>query len=153
MSNQREKGGYDASRQSDTGSYQDIMSEVISSLRESIDIAVKAGVPFENTIIDPGIGFGKKWQQNLEVINRLEELRVLGRPVLVGPSRKSFIGIILALSADERVEGTAAAVALSVARGADIVRVHDVRQMVRVCKVADAIVRGNFSPESFGRRP
>ncbi len=144
MSNQREKGGYDSSHQSDTGGYQDIVSEVSLSLTESIDIALKAGVPIENIIVDPGIGFGKKWQQNLELINRLGELKVLGRPVLVGPSRKSFIGIILELPADERVEGTAAAVALSIARGADIVRVHDVKQMARVCKVADAIVRGKY---------
>lgn len=142
MSNQREKAGYDAVRHSDTGGYEDIMFEVISSLRESLETAVKLGVPRGNVILDPGIGFGKKWQQNLEVIRRLDELKELGRPLLVGPSRKSFIGILLDLPVNERMEGTAAAIAISVARGADIVRVHDVREMVRVARIADAIIRG-----------
>lgn len=144
MSNQREKGGYDARTQSDTGTSEDIVLEIVESLRESIDIALKSGVTRENIIIDPGIGFGKKWRQNPEIINRLDELKVLRRPILVGPSRKSFIGIILNLPANERLEGTAAAVALCIARGADIVRVHDIKEMVRVCRVADAIVRGRF---------
>ncbi len=141
MSNQRDKGGYDASVQRDTAYYEDLMAEVISSLRKSLELAMRLGVPRENIILDPGIGFGKTWQQDLEVINRLEELRELGRPILVGPSRKSFIKMVLNLPAGERVEGTAAAVAISIAKGADVVRVHDVQQIVRVCRVSDAIVR------------
>ncbi len=141
MSNQRDKGGYDASVQRDTAYYDDPMTEVISSLQKSLEQALKLGVPRENIILDPGIGFGKTWQQDLEVINRLEELKELGRPILVGPSRKSFIKMVLDLPAGERVEGTAAAVAISIAKGADIVRVHDVLQMVRVCRISDAIVR------------
>ncbi len=141
MSNQRDKGGYDASVQRDTAYYEDLMAEVASSLQKSLELALRLGVPWENIILDPGIGFGKTWQQDLEVINRLEELKELGRPILVGPSRKSFIKMVLNLPADERVEGTAAAVAISIAKGADIVRVHDVQQMVRVCRVSDAIVR------------
>ncbi len=141
MSNQRDKGGYDASVQRDTAYYEDLMAEVISSLQKSLERALRLGVPRENIILDPGIGFGKTWQQDLEVINRLEELKELGRPILVGPSRKSFIKMVLDLPAGERVEGTAAAVAISIAKGADIVRVHDVLQMVRVCRISDAIVR------------
>ncbi|MFH0846692.1 MAG: dihydropteroate synthase [Chloroflexota bacterium] len=142
MSNQREKGGYDAQHQSDTGAYEDIMTQVILSLKESLDRAISLGVPMENIILDPGIGFGKKWEQNLELIRRLGELKKLGRPILVGPSRKSFIGIVLNLPASERLEGTAAAIALSIAGGADVVRVHDVREMVRVSRMSDAIIRG-----------
>ncbi len=141
MSNQREKGGYDAQRQSDAGGYEDIMAEVTLSLRESLNKALSLGVPRENVILDPGIGFGKKWEQNLELIRRLDELKKLGRPILVGPSRKSFIGIVLNLPANERLEGTATAVVLSIARGADIVRVHDVKEMVRVSRMSDAIIR------------
>ena len=104
-------------------------------------MALRQGVPLENIILDPGIGFGKTWQQDLEIIRRLEELKELGRPILIGPSRKSLIAQVLKLPADERVEGTAAVVAIGIARGADIVRVHDVQQMVRVCRMSDAIVR------------
>ena len=92
-------------------------------------------------ILDPGIGFGKTVPQNLELMNRLDEIKALGYPLLVGPSRKSFIGYTLDLPPDERVEGTAAAVAVSIDRGADIVRVHDVEVMVRVARMTDAIVR------------
>jgi dihydropteroate synthase len=106
-----------------------------------VALALKLGVSRENIILDPGIGFGKSWRQELEIIRRLDELRELGRPILIGPSRKSFIGMVLDLPADERLEGTAAAIAIGIAKGADIVRVHDVQQMVRVCRVSDAIVR------------
>ena len=99
------------------------------------------GVPWENIILDPGIGFGKTWQQDIEIIRRLRELKELGRPILIGPSRKSFIKMVLNLAPDERVEGTAASIAIGIANGTDIVRVHDVQQMVRVCRMADAIVR------------
>jgi len=141
MSNQRDKGGYDAGLKRDVACYDDLMTEVISSLKNSVQLALKLGVPQENIIVDPGIGFGKNWQQELEIIRRLGELQELGSPVLIGPSRKSFIGMVLDLPADERLEGTAAAIAIGIARGADMVRVHDVQQMVRVCRVSDAIVR------------
>jgi len=117
------------------------MEEVTASLRGSLKLAVERGVPTENIILDPGIGFGKTWRQDLELIRCLEELKELGRPIIVGPSRKSFIGMVLDLPAAQRLEGTAAAVAISIAKGADIVRVHDVQSMVRVCRVSDAIVR------------
>jgi dihydropteroate synthase len=143
MSNQRDIGGYDAHSGRDTAGYQDVMTEVISSLKQSISIAQKAGVPDENIILDPGIGFGKTWQQDLEIIRRLAEIKALGYPLLMGTSRKSLIKMVLNLPANQRVEGTAATVAISIANGADIVRVHDVKQMSRVCKMADAIVRGS----------
>jgi len=141
MSNQRDKGGYDAGLQRDTAHYEDLMTEIISSLRKSLELALSMGVPWENIILDPGIGFGKTWRQDLEILRRLEELKELGRPILIGPSRKSFIGLVLDLPANERVEGTGATVAIGIAMGADIVRVHDVQQMVRVCRMSDAIVR------------
>jgi dihydropteroate synthase len=142
MSNQRDIGGYDAGVGRDTASYNDVMSEVIMSLRKSVAEAQRAGVSKENIIIDPGIGFGKTWQQDIEIIRRLKELETMGLPILVGTSRKSLIKMVLNLPANQRVEGNAATVAVSIANGADIVRVHDVKQMVRVCKMTDAIVRG-----------
>ena len=141
MSNQRDKGGYDAGIQRDTAYYEELMAEVTSSLRKSLELALALGVPWENIILDPGIGFGKTWQQDIEIIRRLRELKELGRPILIGPSRKSFIKMVLNLAPDERVEGTAASIAIGIANGTDIVRVHDVQQMVRVCRMADAIVR------------
>ncbi len=141
MSNQRDKGGYDTEIKRDTAHYEEPMAEVISSLRKSTELALKLGVDRENIILDPGIGFGKTWRQELEIIRRLDELKELGRPILIGPSRKSFIGLVLNLPVDERVEGSAAAVAIGIAKGADIVRVHDVQQMVRVCRMSDAIIR------------
>ncbi len=141
MSNQRDKGGYDAGLKRDTADYGDPLFEIISSLKGSLETAVASKVPWENIILDPGIGFGKTWQQDLEIVQRLGELRELGRPILVGPSRKSFIGKVLDLPVDERVEGTAATVAIAIAHGADMVRVHDVRQMAQVCRLSDAIMR------------
>ena len=128
-SNQRDKPG------------DDIMTEVISSLKRSISLATAAGVAEQDIIIDPGIGFGKSLEQNLEIVRRLSELKSLGKPILLGTSRKSMIGLVLDLPVDERLEGTAATVAIGIANGADIVRVHDVQQMVRVCRMSDAIVR------------
>ncbi|UCD09861.1 MAG: dihydropteroate synthase [Dehalococcoidales bacterium] len=141
MSNQRDKGEYDVDTGRDTSRYEDVMGEVKSTLRQSVESAIDAGVPPENIIIDPGIGFGKAWQQDLEIMRRLSELRELGKPILIGTSRKSLIKQVLNLPAGERVEGTAATVAIGIANGADIVRVHDVREMVRVCRMSDAIVR------------
>ena len=122
--------------------YRDLLPEVISSLQSSVAAALEAGVPRENIIIDPGIGFGKTPDHNLAVLAGLEELKTIGHPILVGTSRKSTLGLLLDLPPDQRVEGTAATVALAIAGGADIVRVHDVREMVRVSRVADAVVRG-----------
>jgi dihydropteroate synthase len=121
------------------GRYQNLMGEIATGLFESVNLARAAGIPDDRIILDPGIGFGKTREQNLEIIRRLPELRRLGFPILIGPSRKSFIGKTLDLPAGERLEGTAAAVALSIAGGADIVRVHDVKAMVRVARMADAI--------------
>ncbi len=121
------------------GGYQDLMGEIAASLLESVELARAAGIGEDRIIVDPGIGFGKTRKENLEIIRRLPELRRLKFPILVGPSRKSFIGKTLDLPAGERLEGTAAAVALSIAGGADIVRVHDVKAMVRVARMADAI--------------
>jgi dihydropteroate synthase len=143
MSNQRDKGAFDPGIKRDTAFYDDIMTELAASLQQSIARALQAGVRHENIIIDPGLGFGKTWKYDLWIIRWMEKLKELERPILLGPSRKSFIKMILNVAADERVEGTAAAVAIGIARGADMVRVHDVKQMVRVCKVSDAIIRGN----------
>jgi dihydropteroate synthase len=121
--------------------YDDVVAEVHEYLRERIEAAEFAGIAPERLCVDPGIGFGKDLQQNLTLMHHLDALLDLGRPVLVGPSRKRFIGALLDLPEDERVEGTAGAVAWLVARGAHIVRVHDVREMVRVVRVVDAIAR------------
>src|SRR5438105_5535209 len=121
------------------GGYHDLLEEMAASLRESVELGRAAGIPEGRIILDPGIGFGKTREENLEIIRRLPELRRLGFPLLIGPSRKSFIGKTLDLPAGERLEGTAAAVALSIAGGADIVRVHDVKAMVRGGGMADAI--------------
>jgi len=118
-----------------------IMARVISDLERSINLAREAGVPEENIIVDPGIGFGKSLEQNLEIVNRLTELKCLGKPILLGTSRKSMIGLVLELPPEQRVEGTAATVAIGIANGADMVRVHDVKEMVRVCRMSDAIIR------------
>jgi dihydropteroate synthase len=121
--------------------YDDLLEDVKSELKESVDLAHKAGIPDEKIILDPGIGFGKTVEQNIELISRLDEIRSLGYPVLLGPSRKSFIGYTLGLPPDDRVEGTAASVAVGITRGADIVRVHDVPEMMRTVRMTDAIVR------------
>ncbi len=115
----------------------DLMEEIKRFLRRSVDQALDAGVQRERVLIDPGIGFGKTAEQNWVVMRRLAELRELGQPILVGTSRKSFIGKLLDLPVTERVEGTSATVAAAVLRGADVVRVHDVREMTRVARVAD----------------
>ena len=122
--------------------YEDLVSDVKASLLRSVNVAVDAGVSQDQIILDPGIGFGKTPDHNLEVLRRLREVRDLGYPLLVGASRKSTIGLVLGLPVKERVEGTAATVSLSIRDGADIVRVHDVRHMVRVSRMTDAVVRG-----------
>lgn len=122
--------------------YHDLLGEIIGDLRESMQRALDHGVRPDRIIVDPGVGFGKTPAQNIELLRRLGELRALGHPILLGTSRKSFIGLALGgVPPEARVEGTAATVALGIAAGVDIVRVHDVAAMVRVARVADAIVR------------
>ncbi|MHB1162418.1 MAG: dihydropteroate synthase [Chloroflexota bacterium] len=121
--------------------YRDLMGEIVQGLRESVEIALCSNVRWENIIVDPGIGFGKTPPQNLVVMRRLQEVRSLGRPILMGTSRKSVIGLTLGVPMEERVEGTGATVAVSICNGADIVRVHDVKEMVRISRMTDAIVR------------
>lgn len=120
----------------------DMMTSIVRELSRRLDRAVEAGIAWERLIVDPGFGFGKDWRQNLELLRRLGELHILGRPILAGTSRKGTIGRVLDLPSDDRVEGTAATVALAIASGADIVRVHDVRAMVRVARMTDAVKRG-----------
>lgn len=121
--------------------YDDLLTDVKRELMDSVKLAHAAGIPDERIILDPGLGFGKTVEHNLELIRRLDEIRSLGYPVLLGPSRKSFIGFTLDLPTNQRVEGTAATISVGITRGADIVRVHDVEQMVRVTKMTDALVR------------
>ncbi len=120
--------------------YNDVVEDICEYLHEGILMAERKGI--EQIIVDPGIGFGKTLAHNLEIIKRLKEFQRLGYPVLVGPSRKSFIGKVLDLPIEERLEGTSGAVAASIMNGANIVRVHDVKEMKRVAQVVDAIVRG-----------
>ncbi|MEO5703466.1 MAG: dihydropteroate synthase [Candidatus Limnocylindrales bacterium] len=124
--------------------YDQVVQEVIDDLRRAIERAIAAGVAPADILIDPGIGFGKTAQQNLVLLRDLGELRTLGRPILLGTSRKSTLGKVLDLPADERLEATLATTALGVAAGADVVRVHDVRANVRAARMADAIVRGTW---------
>jgi dihydropteroate synthase len=119
-----------------------IMSEVVSDLERAIHQAVVAGVPWDNIIVDPGIGFGKNLKQNLAIMRHLAELKQLERPILLGTSRKSMIGLVLDLPVEKRLLGTAATVAIGITNGVDIIRVHDVKQMRQVSQMSDAIVRG-----------
>ena len=143
------------SNQRDSPPQGDIIPVVISDLKRALEQAITAGVPRENLIIDPGIGFGKTQEQNLEILRRLDELKTLGRPLLLGSSRKSVIAWILDLTpeqrsaripflpcTDRRLEGTAATIAIGIAKGVDIVRVHDVKEMADICRMSDAIIRG-----------
>lgn len=127
--------------------YNDLLSDITNELRASIDLALDAGVKPENIIIDPGIGFGKTVEQNCQLIDQLHHFKQLGKPILLGPSRKSFIGYTLDLPPHERVEGTAATIAIGIDRGADIIRVHDVKVMARVAKMTDAITRRGSNSE------
>ncbi len=128
MSNQRDKGA------------RRIVPEVILDLKRAMDICLDAGIAWENIIIDPGIGFGKKLEQNYELVRRLDELKIMGRPILLGTSRKSMIGLTLNLPEDQRLEGTAASSVIGIVRGADIIRVHDITEMMRVARMSDAIL-------------
>ncbi len=122
--------------------YDDLFADIIRELQTSITLALAAGVQKEQIILDPGIGFGKSIGHNLQLINELNRLKAMGYPILLGPSRKSFIGYTLGLPPDDRVEGTAATIAIGIDRGADMVRAHDVKAMARVAKMTDKIVRG-----------
>lgn len=122
--------------------FKDTIGNIVEGLTESLAIAREQGLPEEQIIVDPGFNFGWTEEQALEMLRRLAELRVLGRPVLIGTSRKSTIGVVLGLPVEDRLEGTAATMAISIANGADIIRVHDVKEMARVAKMSDAVVRG-----------
>jgi len=122
--------------------YDDLMNEIFYYLADSIEIAKQAGLK-NSIIVDPGIGFGKSLENNYEILRRLSEFQSLACPVLIGPSRKSFIGNVLDLPLDQRIEGTAAAVAIGIQNGAHIVRVHDVMEMKRVCLIANRLVGRN----------
>ena len=126
----------------ETPDYRDVVGDTVRELELMTQCAIKKGIQEEKIIIDPGIGFGKNWHENLEVLRRLEEYKAIGFPLMVGTSRKATIGKILDLPVDDRIEGTAATVSIAIAKGADIVRVHDVKEMVRVSRMSDAIVRG-----------
>ncbi|MCC6606831.1 MAG: dihydropteroate synthase [Anaerolineae bacterium] len=121
--------------------YDDLIADIKRELGESIELARQAGVKEEHIILDPGVGFGKTVTQNLQLVNQLDQFKTMGYPILLGTSRKSFIGYTLDLPPEERLEGTAATVAIGIARGADIVRVHDVKPIVRLAKMTDAIIR------------
>ena len=123
--------------------YENLIEDVKRELLESVAIAQNAQIADSLIILDPGIGFGKTREHNLELVNRLDEIRKLGYPILLGTSRKSFIGFTLDLPANQRVEGTAATVAVGITRGADIIRVHDIKEMARVAKMTDAIIRSS----------
>lgn len=122
--------------------YIDFMQDVAGDLAESLELARRAGIPEEKIILDPGVGFAKDYRQNLEVINGLEELRVLGRPILLGCSRKSVIGLTLDLPVEERLEGTIATTVLGVMKGCSFVRVHDIKENVRAIRMAEAVLYG-----------
>jgi dihydropteroate synthase len=122
--------------------YDALIPEIMESLRESMAIARDAGITDDNIVLDPGVGFGKTFSHNLEILNRLDEFTLLGRPLLIGVSRKAFIGKILGDAPPAaRLEGTLAAVSVAVYNGADIVRVHDVRETAKVVRIVDAIRR------------
>jgi dihydropteroate synthase len=138
----------DVARKEELGGYyshsdmKDVLAEIKFELAEAVAAARQAGVEEEKIILDPGVGFGKTVSQNLELVNHLDQIKKMGYPLLVGLSRKSFIGHTLNLPPDQRLEGTAAANVIAILRGADILRVHDVRFMSRLALMADAIVRG-----------
>jgi dihydropteroate synthase len=126
------------------GSYNSFMDDVKQDMTALVDYALMNGVLADQIILDPGLGFGKTVEQNLELVNCLDEIKALGYPVLLGPSRKSFIGYTLDLPPEERLEGTEAVCAVGIARGADILRVHDVEEIVRLARMCDAILRSHF---------
>jgi dihydropteroate synthase len=133
--------------------YTDLVAEVVADLQAAIERALRVGVAWERIIVDPGFGFGKTAEHNLALLRDLDALRALGRPILLGTSRKSTLGRVLDLPAGERLEATLATTALGIAAGTDIVRVHDIRANVRAAKMADAVVRGTWHPEASPEMP
>ena len=127
--------------------YRRLLPEIVDDLRAALDRAVRLRVAWDNLVVDPGFGFGKTADHNLELLRELDQLRALGRPILIGTSRKSTLGRVLDLPPDERLEATLATTALAIARGADMVRVHDVRANVRAARITDAIIRANWRSE------
>ena len=121
--------------------YDDLIADIKRELGESIELALQAGINEANIVLDPGVGFGKTVTQNLQIVNQLNQFKTMGFAILLGTSRKSFIGYTLDLPPEERLEGTAATVAIGIDRGADMVRVHDVKPIVRLAKMTDALVR------------
>ena len=130
--------------------YEDLLADIARELKQCIEIAHASDIPDDHIILDPGIGFGKTVTQNLELLDRLGELRALGYPILVGPSRKSFVGYTLKLPPDQRLAGTTASVTIAIDRGADIVRVHDVAVMVQVARMTGAIIRRRLQSKTLG---
>ncbi len=127
--------------------YRQLLPEIVDDLRAALDRARSLGVAEDDLLVDPGFGFGKTPEHNLELLRELRQLHVLGRPILIGASRKSTLGRVLDLGPDERLEATLATTAIAIAGGAELVRVHDVRENVRAALMADAIIRGNWRPE------
>jgi dihydropteroate synthase len=125
------------------------MGEIVGELRAAVERAVRLGVARGDVIVDPGFGFGKTAEHNLVVLRDLAALSTLGRPILLGASRKSTLGKVLDLPADQRLEATLATTALGIANGADLVRVHDVEANVRVARMTDAVVRGSWHPDDL----
>jgi dihydropteroate synthase len=132
--------------------YEALIDEVFDFFQERLSTAQAGGIPADRLLIDPGIGFGKGTRHNLELLEKLQQFQALGHPIVVGTSRKSFIGRILGVDVHQRLEGTAATVATAIAQGADIIRVHDVQAMVRLARVMDAMVRPNAEREATGQR-
>ena len=122
--------------------YLNVVDEVFNSLNHLVEKTLKLGIEPDKIIIDPGIGFGKTTQHNLTILRNLEKFKKLNQPLLIGTSRKSTIGNVLNLPTNDRIEGTAASIAISISKGADIIRVHDIKEMNRVAKMSDAIIRG-----------
>jgi dihydropteroate synthase len=133
--------------------YTNLMAEIVADLQAAIERALAAGIEWEAIIVDPGFGFGKTAAHNLVLLRDLALLRVLGRPILLGASRKSTLGKVLDLPADQRLEATLATTALGIASGVDIIRVHDVRANVRAARMADAIVRQDAAPDAAPSGP
>ena len=119
--------------------YRDYITDLLTDLEETLEIAQKAGIPYERICLDPGVGFGKTYENNLEIINRLDALHTFGLPILLGTSRKSVIGLTLDLPSDQRLEGTLATTVIGVMKGAAFVRVHDVKENVRAIRMTEAI--------------
>jgi dihydropteroate synthase len=131
-------------------SYEALIDEIFAFLHGRLEAAKAGGIAAERLLIDPGIGFGKGTRHNLELLRKLHHLRALGQPLVIGTSRKAFIGRLLGTEANDRLEGTAATVATAIAQGADIVRVHDVLAMARVARMMDAMLRPNFDSHALG---